>query len=115
MKRFVTADELQAYLVAKMPWWNPGSLSEEESWRLTAFILEGNGVLPDGELDIAQASLLPVHLPIRETKDERLWQLVFLGVLGLTAAGSIVIWLLKVEASPSTVETEAQSTTPPKE
>jgi mono/diheme cytochrome c family protein len=115
LKRFVTADELQAYLTAKMPWWKPGSLSEEEAWQLAAFVLQGNGVLPEGELDINQASLMPVHLPIRETYDERLWQLVFFGVLGLAAAGSIAVWRLKVEGSPTTKEIQDQSVTPPKE
>jgi len=90
LRRFVTVADLQRYLKAKMPWWKPGSLSEDESWQLTAFILRSDGRLPAGtELNISQASMLPAHLPVRPIQDERGWQIVLLGVLGLAAVGLI--------------------------
>ena len=90
LRRFVTVADLQRYLKAKMPWWNPGSLGEDEAWQLTAFILRSDGRLPAGtELNISQASLLPAHLPVRPIQDELNWQMVLLGALGLAAVGLI--------------------------
>jgi len=92
LKRFITAADLQQYLYDEMPWWDPGSLTEVEAWNLTAFVLRENGSLPaDLELDIANASLIPVHLPIQPVRDERGWQIVFIGALGLAAVGLIAI------------------------
>gem|GEM_PF-128368 len=92
LKRFITADELQQYLFDEMPWWDPGSLTEVEGWNLTAFVLRENGSLPaDLELDITNASLVPVHLPIQPVRDERGWQIVFIGALGLAAVGLIAV------------------------
>ena len=73
-----------------MPWWKQGSLTDEEAWQLTAFILRSDGLLPPGqELDIGQANFLPVHVPVRPIQDERDWQLVLLGAIGLAAVGLI--------------------------
>lgn len=98
LKRFVTADELQAYLLASMPWWNPGSLSVAQSWELTAFILTKNGVLSPGvDLDISAAPRTPVHLPVRDLDGERSWSMVWLGALALAAVGLIGLRSLKSE------------------
>jgi len=87
-KRFVTAADLQHYLKERMPWWKPGSLSEEEAWQLTAFLLRSDGLLPVGEeLAIDQASFLAVHLPVRPVQDERGWQIILAGTLGLAGVG----------------------------
>ncbi len=92
LKRFITADQLQVYLYDQMPWWNPGSLTQVEAWNLTAFVLRENGSLPaDLELDVANASLVPVHLPIQPVGDERGWQIVLIGTLGLAAVG-LIAW-----------------------
>ena len=42
LARFQTANDLQAYIGTNMPWHNPGSLTQEEYWQLTAFILREN-------------------------------------------------------------------------
>jgi quinol-cytochrome oxidoreductase complex cytochrome b subunit len=90
LKRFVTADQLQAYLYESMPWWKPGSLSLDESWQLTAFLLRQQGSLPaEADFSPKQAKTSPVHLPIRPLQGERLWSLVFMGVLGLAAISYI--------------------------
>ena len=86
LKRFVTADQLQVYLYESMPWWKPGSLSLDESWQLTAFLLRLQGSLPAGaDFNPKQAKTAPVHLPIRPLQGERLWSLAFMGALGLAA------------------------------
>ena len=45
---FGNALRLHDYLVKTMPWQNPGSLSDDEYWNLTAFMLRANGYDPDG-------------------------------------------------------------------
>ena len=88
LKRFVTADELQAYLYESMPWWNPGSLSPAEALELANFVLLRHGALPAGAAITARsAGLAPVHLPIRPLTGERGWGLIFGGLIGLAAVG----------------------------
>ena len=103
LKRFVTADELHTYLQASMPWWNPGSLSDEQAWELTALLLRHNGALPEtDELDVRQAALLPVHVPIRDPQPERTWALAFSAALALTALGAAALRTLpETPASPT--------------
>jgi mono/diheme cytochrome c family protein len=42
--RYATAANLQAYISTSMPWQEPGILTEEEYWQVTAFVLRANGV-----------------------------------------------------------------------
>lgn len=44
LAKFTDAAQLHAYIRAAMPFWKPGSLTEEESWRVTAFILRQNNL-----------------------------------------------------------------------
>lgn len=102
LRRFVTADELQVYLHASMPWWNPKSLTSEEAWELTAFLLREKGALAwDTEFIPKQASIAPVHLTIRSQTIERNWQWILLACLGLITAVLIAgrAYKLKTEAA----------------
>ena len=86
LQRFTTAQELKTYIKNTMPWWNPGSLSEDDSWNLTAYLLRENGVLPhDQNLNIQQASITPVHVPIRERGNEFDFQFALASVLGMAS------------------------------
>ena len=42
LAKFTDAAQLHAYIRATMPFWKPGSLTEEGSWRVTAFLLRQN-------------------------------------------------------------------------
>lgn len=53
--KFTTAARLNAYTRAAMPYWKPGSLTEEESWLVTAFILRENGFQFNEKLDASNA------------------------------------------------------------
>lgn len=53
--KFTTAARLNAYIMVAMPYWKPGSLTEEEGWLVTAFLLRGNGVQLDENLDDSNA------------------------------------------------------------
>jgi len=48
LQKFNTAATLQAYIRAAMPYWKPGSLTNEQAWQVTAFLLRENGLLPQG-------------------------------------------------------------------
>lgn len=89
--RFTTARELKIHIQSAMPWWDSGSLSENDSWNLTAFILRENGALPaKGELTVQTADLAPVHLPIRDLSGDSFGQSLLLTVLSLTSVGLIL-------------------------
>jgi cytochrome c len=44
LQKFPNAAVLRAYIFSAMPYWKPGSLTEEESWQVTAFILRESGL-----------------------------------------------------------------------
>jgi mono/diheme cytochrome c family protein len=44
LQKFPNATVLHAYILAAMPFWKPGSLTDEQSWQVTAFILRENGI-----------------------------------------------------------------------
>ncbi len=46
LSRFGDAARLQAFVSAAMPWHDPGSLSQEQYWQVTAFLLRENGADP---------------------------------------------------------------------
>ena len=57
LAKFSDAAQLNSYVRATMPFWKPGSLTEEEAWRVTAFILRENGLWDDFKgLDESNAS-----------------------------------------------------------
>ncbi len=43
LQKFPTAVALHGYISAAMPFWKPGSLTTEQSWQVTAFLLRQNG------------------------------------------------------------------------
>lgn len=55
--KFADAAQLNSYIRAAMPYWKPGSLTDEEAWRVTAFILRENGLWDGvGELNASNAA-----------------------------------------------------------
>lgn len=55
--KFADAAQLHAYIRAAMPFWKPGSLTEEEAWRVTAFLMRENGLWDgNGELNASNAA-----------------------------------------------------------
>jgi mono/diheme cytochrome c family protein len=64
LQKFPTAGNLRGYVFAAMPYWRPGSLTEEQSWQVTAFILRQNGLknLPD-EINASNADRILVGAP----------------------------------------------------
>ncbi|MEW5941693.1 MAG: cytochrome b N-terminal domain-containing protein [Chloroflexota bacterium] len=65
LARFVNARQLYEYNLSKMPWWDPGSLTEENAWAVTAYLLELNSTLPeDTTLDAANAQFIAVKYKV---------------------------------------------------
>jgi hypothetical protein len=99
LAKFSDAAQLNAYIRAAMPFWKPGSLTEEESWRVTAFLLRENDLWDAStelnasnaaNIKIARGSLLtPVATPQPMDVQNGNGTIVWVG-----AAVAIVILLL---------------------
>ena len=68
MARFYTASDLHHFISTYMPWQNPGKLTEDQSWQVTAYILHMNNIDPDFDLNAETASRIklgrkPVSTP----------------------------------------------------
>ena len=46
LRRFPTALDLYDYMSKRMPWHNPGSLTENQYWQLTAFLIREQEIAP---------------------------------------------------------------------
>ena len=62
INKFTDAAQLHAYIRAAMPFWKPGSLTEEEAWRVTAFIMRENG-LWDGIVELSESNAAGIEIP----------------------------------------------------
>lgn len=87
--RFVNASQLYKYNLAKMPWWDPGSLTREKALAVTAFLLEMNGRLPEGlVLTAANGEFIPIQYTVGEPPAQNnLWKFLLAGALLLAAVG----------------------------
>lgn len=101
--RFGTGLELYEYLHTEMPFQAPGSLSDEEYWQLTAFLLALNGVDPgEAPLNPERAALIYLRPPLPATaapqappKDTTSGQtLIWAGAGGLILATVSVVLLM---------------------
>jgi len=63
---FSTALDLHNYIQARMPWQAPGTLSEDEYWQLTAFLMQENGFDP-GKQALDQELAAAINLGARPT------------------------------------------------
>ncbi len=65
LQRFPNALVLRSYIFATMPWWKPASLTEEETWQVTAFLLRENNIwIAPEDLTASSADLILVSPPI---------------------------------------------------
>jgi len=100
LARFSNALELHDYILETMPWWKPGSMSTEEAWGVTAYILKLNKAQPMGIiLSLANASAIPVHRAVSAPPNEIPGALILTLVLALAAVG------LVLQASPERLKT----------
>lgn len=62
LARFQTAQELFDFISTRMPMHAPGTLSQDEYWALTAFLLATHGVPPAGETPLDKTTAGRVNL-----------------------------------------------------
>ena len=100
LTRFTTAQELYDYVVITMPWWNPGSLTPEKAWAVTAYILKLNGALPQGiVLDATVASAVPTHHLVTASQNDQAGELILAVLLTLVATVMILQMAAKRRAA----------------
>lgn len=72
LSRFNSAAELQQTISETMPWWNPGSLTEEQSWQLSAYLMNVRTELGDGvTLNAGNGPIYGLHVPYRPAPNPR--------------------------------------------
>ncbi len=62
VRGFGTALSLHTFIAKYMPWHNPGSLTEKDSWSVTAYILKINEIDPGPTLDAETAAKIDLSL-----------------------------------------------------
>jgi mono/diheme cytochrome c family protein len=58
---FQTAADLRAYIQATMPWQDPNSMTEEEGWAVTAYVIKLNRMNPGELLNADNAAEIRLH------------------------------------------------------
>jgi mono/diheme cytochrome c family protein len=92
MDRWRTAEELHEYIARTMPWWKPGSLTEEEAWGVTAYLLQKRGELADVvTLDTGNSPIIRLHTPASEPVDYRPRVLLIIAMLTITMVAFTMI------------------------
>jgi mono/diheme cytochrome c family protein len=104
LAKFSDGAQLHAYIRAAMPFWKPGSLSEEDAWKVTAFVLRENklwngvGELNDsnaGEVVIPRAAFLtPVVAPPQDSVQKRSGALGWMILIGSLTVLIIVVFVI---------------------
>ncbi len=90
LAQFTTAQDLYEYIYASMPWWNPGSLSTDQAWSVTANLLNKNRTLPKGlVLDPADAAAVSVHHLVNASQNDLAGEIIL--ALILVIAGILIV------------------------
>ncbi|HSB66959.1 MAG TPA: cytochrome b N-terminal domain-containing protein, partial [Anaerolineales bacterium] len=97
---YLTAVDLQKYIYVNMPRWKKGSLSLDQSWELTAFLLQQNDILPKTtDLNPKEAATISVHLPFHPRSNELIGQGILITSLGLLLVTLVFSGRLRAAAS----------------
>ncbi len=100
LTRFANAQELHDFILANMPWWKPGSLTDEEAWQLSSYILSLHKVMPRAfDLTDTNASAIRTQYAVPQPGDDGPAVLVLTGILALAAIGMIAQDLQKNKIS----------------
>ena len=113
LAKFTDAAQLHAYIRAAMPFWKPGSLTEEESWRVTAFILQQNDLWnASTELSASNAAdvkiprgafLTPIATPQQTGGQERNGIAIWGILTGVVVLIVFLIFILKKSRNTTTI------------
>jgi quinol-cytochrome oxidoreductase complex cytochrome b subunit/mono/diheme cytochrome c family protein len=103
LTRFKNAQELHDYILASMPWWDPGRLKDEEAWQVSSYILKLHKVMPiQFELTDTNASAITTQYAVPQPSNDRPAMLTLTGILAMAAIGLLIQDLGKNK--PSAVE-----------
>jgi len=90
LTRFKNAQELHDYILANMPWWDPGQLTTEQTWQVTSYILSLHKVMPDRfELTETNASAIRTQSAVPQPGDDQPALVLLTGILALTGIGMV--------------------------
>jgi len=102
LQKFPTAANLHGYISAAMPFWKKGSLTEDESWQVTAFLLRENGFWR-GTVDLDESNARSVELSYGlipfatrqwievQNKNSILIWVVLIGILAILILGVLIL------------------------
>jgi quinol-cytochrome oxidoreductase complex cytochrome b subunit/mono/diheme cytochrome c family protein len=91
LARFSNTFELQNFVQENMPLFPPGSLTEEEAWSVTAYLLRLHDTgVSTITLDQNNGSAIPVHRVVSSPGSEIPGALIFAGVLVFAAVGMVL-------------------------
>lgn len=106
LSKFSDAAQLNSYIRATMPFWKPGSLTEDEAWSITAFIMRESGLWNDdlelNETNADQVKILPItpqQAQVREGGGMNPW-LVLAGALSILF---LLFFILKKSQNKATI------------
>jgi cytochrome c len=110
--KFSNGLQLHTYIRTVMPFWKPGSLSEDDAWKVTAFILRANG-LWDGAAELnetnAESVLIPRGMfaptaqPQRVEKQDSTRTVGSIVLVGSLVLLLLVIFILKKSRNTTTI------------
>ncbi|HSA99423.1 MAG TPA: cytochrome b N-terminal domain-containing protein, partial [Anaerolineales bacterium] len=90
LTRFNNAQEMHDYILANMPWWDPGRLTDEKAWQVTSYILSLHKVMPKAfDLTDTNASAIRTQYAVPQPGNDRPAVLTLTGILALAAIGMI--------------------------
>jgi cytochrome c len=104
INKFTDAAQLNSYIRIAMPFWNPGSLTEEEAWRVTAFIMRENGLWDGvgelngsiaGEVKIPRGTPTPFGTPQQVQFEKRGDGNMWLAVISLATVILVLVIVLQ--------------------
>lgn len=111
INNFSDAAKLEAFIRAAMPFWKPGSLTDDDSWRVTAFILRQNRLWDDStELNASNAAsvkipqgtpnpvVTPQQTQVQNGSGSNPW-LLLIGILLLLVALFLILIKFKNKAT----------------
>ncbi len=112
LAKFSDAGQLNAYIRAAMPFWKPGSLTEEDAWRVTAFILRQNNLWDDktelnasnaANLKIPRAAFLtPAGTPQQTEAQKKSGSMISIVLIVISVLGLVVLWMFILKKSRNT-------------
>ncbi len=91
LTRFKNAQELHDYILASMPWWDPGRLKDEEAWQVASYIMTLHKVMPmQLELTDTNASAITTQYAVPQPGNDRPAVITLTGILAIAAIGLLI-------------------------